>query len=1161
MLLLGSVACSGQVFSIGAPKPALIAGESITLTPLLRDPAGNLINASDWAWSTTTPSILSIDSSGRVKGLGLGTGVVRLTAPKEAGTLFGQLQIQVQPSRVAVTPAAQTINVGSSIAFTAAAYDLNDSAIPNAPFVWAVTASDGRQNLVPSNVTVDGSGRFQAGSMGRYTVHALIDYLPVIQGTPSHFEALAQVTVVSAPAFHQDRLMTSDPIPTKTLLPAPGVFTGSESGAFLFTSSADGYSAAVIAMESGKTSAVITTGQPSPQPGGVIAGYQSLAMNAKGDALIAIKEGDSANGALLARPALGVGGARFVLLDDANGIDATGATLLNLTYLSITPFCLNDNGTAVIRALYYPQDSNVPRDGLFLLRNAMTPQISPQLLWSAEQGLPSVAATGTPARIQFIFDNTERTQGWTGLRGLGIDNSETVYFMAQSGSSRGLFQIPAGGAPQKIVAVGDTLGTSKVKDIQDLSVLGSGDVAVRVDTQDGNVHMTIYRQAKSLGDVVIPGNPNPRVLSVSAAGLLFEGISGTGKPEGLYLWKPGGTPTSLLSLSANVTYISAAWMNSKGTATAVVRSPTNDFLLVQPPAASSLFASGAASSQMASPDIQSFIKGWRAALPSVAISDPHGIFDLDGAGGAVGRVVPGQTLTGGVIFGGADNFAEDSSGAQYFVTANALFRYSGGAVTQLVANNTKASDGVTLIPRLAMGVSAQGAVLVDCITNAADGHRRLYKVQGGALTLITRTNTAFGSRQIQDWTEAAIDDAGNVAVVYLLNDGSQELVVWSGATSKSISNNRGGSLLGNEQVARFNRLRAAGSNFYARVALTGDFIHAALVRFTSGSTQILVRSGDSLPDGTTAGDLRLTDVNHNGDAIFTTTVVNAGTQALLSRSNRGDIAFAASNDGALQTGDYLARFSDVTIRDDGTIYFLAFDVNDRAIVFRARPGAPTGPAVNPGGVVSAADGSADTLTPGAWFTIYGKNLGDAAVWTGDPNTLSLGGASVTVCGLKAVLAYNSGLIALGGDSLWQINALMPDAVPQGACPVIVTVNGETAASAMATIAGGVLTLFTFAGATSGVLPVISHGDYSVVGAAADGLKPAIPGEVLIAWGTGNCSSPVAQATVGGVNAPVLFAQRVAAGLCQINFKVPDGLSGRNALQLSTSPHQYSLIVQ
>jgi len=83
--------------------------------------------------------------------------------------------------------------------------------------------------------------------------------------------------------------------------------------------------------------------------------------------------------------------------------------------------------------------------------------------------------------------------------------------------------------------------------------------------------------------------------------------------------------------------------------------------------------------------------------------------------------------------------------------------------------------------------------------------------------------------------------------------------------------------------------------------------------------------------------MRLADANASGAVIFAGIVNTTATQLLGYRAPDGTIRFVAANNQQLETGDYIVRFSDINIRDDGTVYFLAFDVNDRAIVFQANP--------------------------------------------------------------------------------------------------------------------------------------------------------------------------------------------------------------------------------
>lgn len=115
----------------------------------------------------------------------------------------------------------------------------------------------------------------------------------------------------------------------------------------------------------------------------------------------------------------------------------------------------------------------------------------------------------------------------------------------------------------------------------------------------------------------------------------------------------------------------------------------------------------------------------------------------------------------------------------------------------------------------------------------------------------------------------------------------------------------------------------------------------------------------------------------------------------------------------------------------------------------------------------------EALPPQTWFTIFGQNLGSAAQWT-NANTFTLGGASITVCGLTAAISYNSGPVARNGAASWQLHALTPDGVAgQTACPVVVTVNGQPSVPATVNIASGILELFS-----DGSLPLITHADDS-----------------------------------------------------------------------------------
>jgi uncharacterized protein (TIGR03437 family) len=215
------------------------------------------------------------------------------------------------------------------------------------------------------------------------------------------------------------------------------------------------------------------------------------------------------------------------------------------------------------------------------------------------------------------------------------------------------------------------------------------------------------------------------------------------------------------------------------------------------------------------------------------------------------------------------------------------------------------------------------------------------------------------------------------------------------------------------------------------------------------------------------------------------------------------------------------------------------------------------PYVPSNGVVNGADFKVEPLSAGSWISVFGQDLGQAGQWA-SAQTYTLGGATVSVCGASAAIAYNSGPLGTNGSAGWQLNALIPDSVAgQTSCPVVVTVDGQSAPPVMIAMSNGIMELFSF-NSSAGPLPIVTHLNYHLVGPTSAGLVPAQPGETLVGWGTGDCSTP--NVSVGGEPSAALFSGQVGPGLCQLNFVVPTDISGSNTLSISSSLNTYSLWV-
>ena len=210
-------------------------------------------------------------------------------------------------------------------------------------------------------------------------------------------------------------------------------------------------------------------------------------------------------------------------------------------------------------------------------------------------------------------------------------------------------------------------------------------------------------------------------------------------------------------------------------------------------------------------------------------------------------------------------------------------------------------------------------------------------------------------------------------------------------------------------------------------------------------------------------------------------------------------------------------------------------------------GIANGASFAPGGPISA----------GSWVAIFGTGLaptGDSRTW--NPATeivngkfpVSLDGTQVTVNRTQAPVEFIQPS---------QVNIQMPDDVAVGPVQVVVTTQGGASNSFTVNIATFAPGLFT----ANAPYIVAQHADSSYVTTAS----PAIPGEVIILWGTGfgpaNPSVPTGQffsganplansvtmtVTIGGQPAAVDFAGVVAAGLVQINVHVPPSIGNGNA---------------
>lgn len=229
-------------------------------------------------------------------------------------------------------------------------------------------------------------------------------------------------------------------------------------------------------------------------------------------------------------------------------------------------------------------------------------------------------------------------------------------------------------------------------------------------------------------------------------------------------------------------------------------------------------------------------------------------------------------------------------------------------------------------------------------------------------------------------------------------------------------------------------------------------------------------------------------------------------------------------------------------------------------------GAPT---ISAGGIVNAS-GYQTTLAPGVVFTVFGSNLGPAALQSAAaPNyPATLAGTSISFTPLGSGTAIAAKLIFTSAN---EAAALLPSSAAPGAYRVTVTYNSQTSAPQTVTVAARSFGIATANSAGSGEaqatigninaglsLVRFTGGSIDYVGYTWT-LSPAHPGDTVVLWGTGGGADAVNDGggtsgdqtaagnftvTVNGTAITPVYAGASSGypGLWQVNFTLPASIA-------------------
>jgi uncharacterized protein YjdB len=144
---------------------SLIVGDSVRLTAAALDAGGNVLSQRPVTWTSGAPSVLSVSSTGLVRALGAGTGLVFAVIDGRVASAT-VVVASVPVGEVVVTPASANLVVNTTLDLTAVARDASGTVIDK-PVLWS--------SADPLIALVSSTGRVRGVSVGTTRIEATVD--------------------------------------------------------------------------------------------------------------------------------------------------------------------------------------------------------------------------------------------------------------------------------------------------------------------------------------------------------------------------------------------------------------------------------------------------------------------------------------------------------------------------------------------------------------------------------------------------------------------------------------------------------------------------------------------------------------------------------------------------------------------------------------------------------------------------------------------------------------------------------------------------------------------------------------------------------------------------------------------------------------------------
>jgi hypothetical protein len=890
---------------LDAPSPQLTAGDSFKLSGAAYDSNGNVLKSNTLTWSSSDKTAITVDSDGTVHGIGLGWADIFADTTGARGTV----RIQVVPSAIQVTPANQTVTVGTTVNYTANVLDVNGQPMSKVPIQWRVYGANSSTN---NSIAVDNSGNVFTFGFGTFFVEAYYNYTVGAGPFIPRYFGNTLLTVLPGGPYTQKRLLDSGAARQIFQLRARrGAMSVNDSGQIAYVGSLEGFANAALMWTSGAFRAILAAGNPAELPGSNLTDISDPAINNNGE--IAARFTTTSRNGLLFGAADGT--PHMVLFDGSSGGGAA-----NVRNFGITRFSLNDQSVMLFSASYQNIGSTITIGGLFTINAAG----GVKLIVPAATPLDGIGAT-------YTFDTD-----------FGITNDGTILFFATNGSSRALYRLTPDNVITRVVGTGDVIDGTPVTSLGNVAVGKMGHYAVRAF--NGAQTLLLYSGDPSTRQKIVLNNYGSLYAMSNAGEVLLTGDAGSG--FGFYGWngtvmRPGlftGTPSPTGDL---YTQFDSGGINGKGEIIVQARTANNLLMVVNAGTSiqskpAILFQTGSMVSAPAGPAFTNMIINGHAGNPMIftGIYFPN-VFEV-GSGGMTPRLVDGDLLTGGWFYEGNQAVRRNADGDLLVATDQSLTLVQGSKSTLLARFPQHVPAGTI---NTGFQVAAGGGTVA--ITGGTNfGTQAISTIQNGAATAIAYlgTNAAYRTTSpaggfFTGSNDIGADDSGRIYANLNVSGGPGGLFVYSkGAWSALI---KVGDTYDGRPVTGINQIRVAGNACFASIATQGNIVH--LARYQDGSWVDYISSGDALPTGGSlgaTGSIGNFDVNRKGGVVA---IVNGNGISYVLYTDGVNGLVAADISHPMLFGEYLLSYFQVGLNDDGRIFLTAINENAMLVLYEFDP--------------------------------------------------------------------------------------------------------------------------------------------------------------------------------------------------------------------------------